>query len=60
MNPFTRGKLELQFCPALENEISQFLSSISFSLDEIRNSYIGKFLKYYDEVENLSELFILK
>ena len=57
LNPFTRGKLTLHHCPDLKNEISQWRKSTSFSLDETRNSYIGKFLHYYDEVENLSELF---
>ena len=57
LNPFTRGKLKLQFCPALKSEISQWRYSTSFTFHEIRNSYIGKFLYYYDEVENLSKLF---
>ena len=57
INPFTRGRLTLHRCSMLQDEISQWRYLISFSLDETRNSCIGKFLYYYDEVENLSKLF---
>ena len=57
LNPFTRGQLVFCPCHELRDEITQWRNSISFSLDKKRNSYIGKFLHYYNEVIDLSPLF---